>query len=62
MEVIQFKTLPKLEYNIPLTARDQFYEMGEIDVIENIYLKEISTILPIIFSSFYETSTWEIWK
>jgi len=62
MEVIQFKTLQKLDYRIPFTARDQFYEMGEIDVIENIYLKEISAILPIIISSFYETSIWVKWK
>jgi len=57
MKVIQFKTLQKLEYHIPLTARNPFYEMGEIDVVENIYLKEISAIIPIIISSFYETST-----
>jgi len=31
--------------------------MGEIDVMENIYLKEISVILSIIISSFYEIST-----
>jgi len=59
MEVIHFHTFQKPEYNIPFTARDQFYEKGEIDVTENIYLKEILAILPIIISSFYETSTWE---
>ena len=62
MEVIHFRTLPKLEYHIPLTAWDQFHEMGEIDVIENIYLQDISAIVPIIISSFYETSTWVKWK
>jgi len=62
MEVIQFETLQKLEYHIPLMARNPFYEMGEIDVVENIYLKEISAIIPIIISSFYETSTWVKWK
>jgi len=36
--------------------------MGEIDVIENIYLQEISAILPIIIASFYETSIWVRWK
>jgi len=41
MEIIHFRMFQKPEYNLPLTARNQFYEMGEIDVIENIYLKEI---------------------
>ena len=62
MEVIHFKTLQKLEYHIPLTARHQLYEKGEIDAIENIYFKEIPAILPIIISHFYETSTWVKWK
>ena len=38
------------------------FRSGEIDVIENIYLKEISAILPIIISSFYETSIRVKWK
>ena len=62
MEVIQFKTFQKIEYPIPLATRNPSHERGEIDVIENIYLKEISAIIPIIISSFYETSTWVKWK
>ena len=62
MEVIRFKTLQKLQNEIPLASRNPLYEMGEIDVVENIYLKEISAIIPIIISSFYETSTWVKWK
>jgi len=62
MEVIRFKTLQKLDYHIPLAERYQFYEEGEIDVIENIYLKDISGIIPIIIASFYETSNWVKWK
>jgi len=62
IEVIHFRTFQKLEYHIPFTPRDQFHEKGEIDVIENICLKEISAILPIIISSFYETSIWVKWK
>jgi len=45
-----------------LTARNYFYEMGEIDVIENIYLKELAVIPSIIILNFYEISTWITWK
>jgi len=36
--------------------------MGEIDVIENIYLKELAVIPSIIILNFYEISTWITWK
>ena len=55
IEVIQFKTFQKIEYQIPLATQTPSHERGEIDVVENIYLKEISAIIPIIISSFYET-------
>jgi len=62
MEVIRFKTLQKLDYHIPTSTRHHSYEMGDIDVIENIYIRDISAILPMLIASFYETSTWVKWK
>jgi len=62
MEVIRFKTLQKLDYHIPISTRHQSYEMGDIDVTENIYIRDISAILPMLIASFYKTSTWVKWK
>jgi len=62
MEVIRFKTLQKLDYHISTFMRQQSYEMGDIDVIKNIYIRDISAILPMLIANFYETSTWVKWK
>jgi len=62
IEVIRFKTLQKPLYNLPNFHPKNFQGAIEIDAIHSIYIKDISSILPFIIASFYETFTWVKWK
>ena len=62
IEVVKFKTLQKHCYNIQNDYIKNLQENIRINAIENIYMQELSSIIPHMIAGFYETFLWVKWK
>jgi len=62
IEVIRFKTLQNHRNNIKNDYLKNLQGIIKINAIQNIYIQELSSLIPHIIAEFYETFLWVKWK